>query len=60
MLITVPQQDIFKCLVSPHPKDIHFKGIVRFFFKWGHIKYISIVDLFPTIITDQRSFSLEK
>ena len=25
-----------------------------------HIKYISIVDLFPTVITDQRSLSLEK
>ena len=24
------------------------------------MKYISIVDLFPTIITDQRSLSLEK
>ena len=31
-----------------------------FFLKWGHIKYISIVDLFPTVITDQRSLSLEK
>ena len=27
---------------------------------WGHIKYISIVDLFPTVITDQRTLSLEK
>lgn len=24
MLITVSQQDILKCLVSPQPKDIHF------------------------------------
>uniref|UniRef100_A0A671XHE5 Discs, large homolog 2 (Drosophila) n=1 Tax=Sparus aurata TaxID=8175 RepID=A0A671XHE5_SPAAU len=30
------------------------------FLKWGHIKYISIVGLFPTVITDQRSLSLEK
>ena len=30
------------------------------FLKCGHIKYISIVDLFPTIIADQRSLSLEK
>ena len=36
------------------------KGIVVFFFKWGLIKYISIVDLFPTVITDQRSLSLSK
>ena len=36
------------------------KGVVRFFFKWGHIKYISKVGLFPTVITDQRSLSLEK
>ena len=30
------------------------------FLKWGHIKYKSIVDLFPTVITDQRNLSLEK
>ena len=30
------------------------------FLKCGHIKYISIVDLFPTVIADQRSLSLEK
>ena len=30
------------------------------FLKWGHIKYISIVDLFPTVITDQCSLCLEK
>ena len=30
------------------------------FFKWGDIKYISIVRLFPTVITDQQSLSLEK
>lgn len=27
--------------------------------KWGHIKYISIVGLFPTVITEQRRLSLE-
>ena len=36
------------------------KGIVCVYFKWGHIKYISIVVLFPAIITDQSSLSLEK
>ena len=35
-----------------------FKGIVCFL-KWGHIKSISIVGLFPTVITDQRSLSVE-
>ena len=30
------------------------------FLKWGYIKHISIVYLFPTLITDQRSVSLEK
>uniref|UniRef100_A0A671XHE1 Discs, large homolog 2 (Drosophila) n=1 Tax=Sparus aurata TaxID=8175 RepID=A0A671XHE1_SPAAU len=37
-------------------EDINSSG----FLKWGHIKYISIVGLFPTVITDQRSLSLEK
>ena len=35
------------------------KGIVCFL-TWGHIKYISIVDLFSTVISDQHSLSLEK
>ena len=37
-----------------------FKGIVWVFLKWGHTKYISIVGLFPSVIADQRSLSLEK
>ena len=42
------------------PEVDELKGIVHVFLRWGHIKYKSIVDLFPTIITDQCSLSLEK
>ena len=30
------------------------------FLKWSHIKYITIVGLFPIVITNQRSLSLMK
>ena len=36
------------------------KGIVQVFLKCGHIKSISTVDLFPAVISDQRSLSVEQ
>ena len=48
------------CTYRTRFEFIIFKEMIQVFFKWGHREFIYIDSLFPAVISDQCSLSLEK